>query len=98
MWNDHLSYTYNIYEKKYGIINYDLNNYDCLVQNDRTRCELVGSHRTNFNSIFNIDIDEEHVESVWHRRTSIYPRILICKIFNIEDTERGGNPGKYNTI
>lgn len=78
--------------------NYDLNNYDCLVQNDRTRCELVGSHRTNFNSIFNIDIDEEHVESVWHRRTSIYPRILICKIFNIEDTERGGNPGKYNTI
>ena len=27
---------------------YDLNNYDCLVQNDRDRCEVVGSHKNNF--------------------------------------------------
>ena len=34
--------------------NYDLNNYDCLVQNNRDRCEVVGSHRNNFSNIFHV--------------------------------------------
>ena len=77
---------------------FDLNNYDCIVQNDRTRCELVGSHKKNFNHIFDINIDEEHIENVWANRTSSYPNILICKIFNIEETQRGGATNTYTTI
>ena len=77
---------------------YNLNIYDCIVQNNRERCELVGSHIKNFNHIFDINIDQEHIEHVWRNRTSIYPNILICKIFKIQDTQRGGCPDIYTTI
>ena len=78
--------------------NYELNNYDCLVQNDRDRCEVVGSHRNNFAHIFNIYIDQDHIENVWKERTSLYNKILICKIFQIDETQRGGLMEKYKTI
>ena len=78
--------------------NYDLNNYDCLVQNNRDRCEVVGSHRNNFSNIFHVYIDDFHIENVWKTRTSIYENILVCKIFQIEETQRGGIDQKYTTI
>jgi len=78
--------------------NYDLNKYDCLVQNDRDRCELVGSHYNNFLDIFNIYIDKDHIEDVWKMRTSSYTNILVCKIFGIDETQRGSFNERYVTI
>lgn len=75
---------------------YDLNNYDCLVQKNPNRCEMVGSHYNNFNHIFNINLLDENnnynglVEYIWKYRTSMYKNKLVCKLFNIEKTCRGG--------
>jgi hypothetical protein len=77
---------------------YNLNKYDCLVQNDRDRCEVVGSHYNNFLDIFNIYIDQDHIENVWKSRTSSYTNILLCKIFTIDETQRGTVNETYTTI
>ena len=75
---------------------YDLNNYDCLVQNNRNRCEIVGSHYNNFLHIFkllllnNKNQYNPHVETIYLERTSEFKNILICKNFEIEKTQRGG--------
>jgi hypothetical protein len=76
----------------------DVNKYDCLVQNNRDRCEMVGSHYKNFNSIFNKEINDDHIENVWKKRTTLYSDILICKEFTIEETIRGGDIIPYTTI
>jgi len=79
--------------------NYDLNTYDCLVQENRHRCEMVGSHYKNFKHIFYFDVNENrYVEDVWLERTSVYNNILKCKTFNIIPTQRGGINEKYTTI
>lgn len=75
--------------------NYDLNNYDCLTQFHRNRCEMVGSHLNNFSNIFNIDLiyknnESDFIENIYNERTSNYEKILICKNFEIEQTQRGG--------
>lgn len=76
--------------------NYDLNEYDCLTQNTRIRCEMVGSHRKNFDCIFNTHTFDKngqyvcHIESLYEERTSVYTRILICDQFQIEPTQMGG--------
>ena len=76
--------------------NYDLNEYDCLTQNTRIRCEMVGSHRKNFDRIFNTHTFDKngfyvcHIESLYEERTSEYTRILICDQFQIEPTQMGG--------
>jgi hypothetical protein len=81
------------------INNYDLNNYDCLVQNNRDRCEIVGSHIKYFSHIFDMNnIDDGHVEYLWNLRTNKYKNILICKIFEITHTQRGGENQKYSTM
>jgi hypothetical protein len=77
---------------------YKLKNYDCLIQNHNLRCEIVGSHIKNFWKIFNIDIWEEHVEHVFYHRTIVYPNILRCPLFNIEETPRGGLNETFNTL
>jgi hypothetical protein len=83
--------------------NYDLNEYDCLTQNSRGRCEMVGSHVNNFQHIFNIHTFDKngqyvcHIESLWEERTSAYSRILICEPFQIEPTQMGGID-QINTI
>jgi len=77
--------------------NYDLNNYDCLVQNDRNRCEVVGSHYTNFANIFHVYINDDHIENVWKERTSQFNNILVCNVFQIDKTQRGGQE-MYTTI
>lgn len=78
--------------------NYNLNNYDCLVQNNRDRCEVIGSHKKYFSHIFHMHIDDDHIENVWKARTSMYANILICKIFGISETQRGGMDQRYTTI
>jgi len=77
---------------------YRLDKYDCLVQNNRDRCEVVGCHIKNFYDIFNMYINDDHIENVWKLRTSKYNDILICKTFQIDETQRGGLEEKYTTI
>jgi hypothetical protein len=82
---------------------YDLNEYDCLTQNTRGRCEMVGSHIKNFQHIFNINTFDKngfyvcHIESLWEERTTEYARILICESFQIDPTQMGGI-NQINTI
>ena len=65
---------------------------------------MVGSHYKHFSYIFSIHlIDdkyqyESHVENIWNLRTSKYKKILICKTFNINETQRGGVNQKFTTI
>lgn len=75
---------------------YDLNEYDCLTQNNRMTCEIVGSHVKNFHHIFRVELFLKngqytgHVEAIYEERTSEYTRILICEPFPIEETQTGG--------
>ena len=74
----------------------NLENYDCLKQNFDFRCEIVGSHKKNFDTIFNRNlfinngIYDWHVENVYAYRFSLYKNVLVCPIFDIEPTPRGG--------
>ena len=95
---------YYIHELEDYLLSYDLNEYDCLTQNDRTRCEMVGSHINNFSNIFNIMLLDKNnkyegqLEKIWKYRTSKYDKILVCKEFNIEPTKRGGLDQVFSTI
>ena len=95
---------YFIPELEEYISKYDLNNYDCLTQYNRDRCEMVGSHYKNFSVIFNINLINKnnyydgHIENIWKERTSSYKNILICKKFTIERTQRGGLQQYFNDI
>lgn len=83
---------------------FDLNDYDCLTQQNRDRCEMVGSHYKHFSDIFNIHLINDknkydgHIENIWKLRTSKYKKILICKTFDINETQRGSVKQKYTTI
>jgi hypothetical protein len=83
---------------------FDLNDCDCLTQQDRDRCEMVGSHYNHFSYIFSIHLINDkyeydgHIESIWKSRTSKYKKILICKTFNINETLRGGFNQRITTI
>ena len=95
---------YFIPELEEYLSNYNLDKYDCLTQNNRNRCEMVGSHINNFKDIFNINLlnknnlYDSHIENIWKYRTSKYKNILICKEFSIESTQRGGLFEKFTTI
>ncbi len=77
---------------------YNLNEFDCLTQENRDRCEMVGCNYQNFCDIFNIHIFNSQVEIVYKYRTSLFNKNLICKTFMIEETQRGGLPESFNTI
>jgi hypothetical protein len=83
---------------------FNLDDYDCLTQQNRDRCEMVGSHYKNFDDIFNIYLNEDeilhngHIEYTWKSRTSKYKNILICKELKIEPTLRGGVNQYYDSI
>jgi hypothetical protein len=89
---------YYIPELEEYLNEYDLNKYDCLTQNCRIRCEMIGSHYNNFKNIFNINVDNFripeasslHIENLYKMRTDIYDNNLHCKCFEIEQTQRGG--------
>lgn len=99
-----ISARYYIPELEEYLNNYDLNEYDGLTQNNRERCEMVGSHINNFMNIFNIHLLNEnneydgYIEHIWKYRTLQYNKILVCKEFNIEPTQRGGRDMLFNTI
>ena len=95
---------YFIPELQNYLSRYDLNSYDCLTQNNRLRCEMVGSHVKHFSHIFNINLIDknnnyiEFVERLWKERTSEYDKILVCNLFQIEETQRGGVNEKFLNI
>jgi hypothetical protein len=84
--------------------NFDLNEYDSLTQNNRNRCEMVGTHYKNFDFIFNKNVIDNrnvytyHIENIWRLRTSKCDNNLVCKEFGIEKTARGGVDQIYTTI
>lgn len=86
------------------INNIDLSKFDCLKQRYDYRCEIVGASHKNFNIIFNknlfIDngIYDYHVENVYAYRFSLFKNVLVCPIFNIEPTQRGGLNEIYNKL
>jgi hypothetical protein len=83
---------------------FKLNDFDCLVQNNQDRCEMVGSNYKNIEYIFNQDVLTDlplfcgHIESMYTYRTSKYKNLLICKEFQIEETKRGGANATFSTI
>ena len=82
---------------------HDLDTYDCLTQNDRDRCEMVGCHYKIFSIIFNIylfDIKgyKGHIEDLWKLRTTKCKNVLVCNPFSIEPTVRGGADEVYTII
>lgn len=95
---------YFIPELESYLNNYDLDKYDCLTQNNRNRCEMVGSHIKNFQNIFNSKLLDEnnnydgHIENIWKYRTMKYDKVLVCKEFNIKSTQRGGLNEVFNTL
>lgn len=81
----------------------NLNEYYCLHQNDKLRCELVGVNRFFFKKIFKRDmldkygIFQPHMESFlnnWRDSIIADNKILQCPIFSIEKTKNGGH-GEY---
>jgi hypothetical protein len=81
---------------------FNLDEYECLTQNNRDRCEMVGCHYKFFSHIFAkyLTIDNkyaQYVEGVWKDRTSKHKN-LLCKEFKIEKTQRGGVSEYYDTI
>jgi len=87
---------YYIPELESYLETHQLNDYDCLTQYNRDRCEMVGSHQKNFSIIFDVTLRNKrgyydgHIENIWKERTSAYNNILICKKFDIETTQTGG--------
>jgi hypothetical protein len=82
---------------------YDLDTYDCLTQNNRDRCEMVGCHYNMFSTIFNIYLFDikgynGHIEDLWKLRTTKCTNVLVCNTFTIEPTFRGGENEVYTTI
>ena len=86
------------------VSNLDLNKYDCLKQNFNNRCEIVGTNINNFDIIFNKNLFVDngkydyHVENVYEYRFSQFKNVLVCPIFNIEPTQRGGLNEIYNQL
>ena len=83
---------------------YNTNNYAALTQNNLNRCEIVGAHIRTFRIIFNIILHNKnnnydgHVENIYKYRISRFKKVIHCKIFNIEETQRGGVKQKYNDL
>lgn len=81
----------------------DLSMMDVLVQNKTNRCEMVGCHKNNFETVFSTNLVDHtgnysgHVEDVYQFRCSSYENVVHCPVFAIEGTQRGGiNEVFYN--
>jgi len=82
---------------------FDLNDYDVLMQHRTNRCEMLGCHKSHIDTVFNtslIDGKGEYngnVEDVYQYRCGLYEKKIHCPTFYIEPTQRGGiNEVFYN--
>ena len=78
----------------------DLSQFDAMRQANSNRCELVGSSSSNFPNIFKtLEFDGiGHVEDIYKIRIAGCEKVLVCKEFSIERTQRGGLPEFFYTI
>ena len=83
---------FELYLKSINVVNYD-----CIVQHDVDRCEMIGVHVKYFKNVFNYKICTEHVEQYYKVITQHYKK-LKCKKFFIEDTKRGGVNEFFSSI
>jgi hypothetical protein len=83
---------------------FNLDNYSCLTQNNRNRCEIVGCHYKYFSYIFYkylINSKKEydnHVENIWKERTSKLKNIFVCRHLKIQPTKQGGINNIYEYL
>lgn len=74
-----------------------LPNYDCLVQNNLDRCEMIGVKSNLFYKIFKFTTKYDHIED-YYKHVSSSLKKLQCKQFFIESTQRGGENEIYDNI
>lgn len=83
---------------------FDINQYDVLTQFKTYRCEMLGSHKKHFHTVFNTHLLDGNgqysgnVEDIYQYRCSGYQNKLHCPEFNIEGTQRGGINEVFYTI
>jgi hypothetical protein len=82
---------------------FDLNQCDVLTQYKQNRCEMLGTHKNHFYTIFNTLLINENgeyngnVEDIYQYRCSLFQNKIHCPEFPIEGTQRGGiNEVFYN--
>jgi hypothetical protein len=71
--------------------------YECLVQHDIDRCEMVGARHDFFDTVFKYSTRYDHIEDYYKSTASSLKR-LVCKKFFIEPTQRGGENEIFTTI
>ena len=73
------------------LIEKNIMKYDCLRQYNKNCCEVLGCKQRLFNEIFNMFIEEGHIETVWRKRIDKYiNNVLECGKLHIEPTQQGG--------
>lgn len=75
----------------------NLNAYECLVQHDIDRCEMVGARHDCFDTVFKFTKEIDHIED-YYKNTAATLKTLKCKKFFIEPTQRGGANELYISI
>ena len=71
--------------------------YECLVQHDIDRCEMVGARYDFFNTIFNYNTEYDHIED-YYKMITYSLKKLKCKSLFIESTQRGSMNEIFTTI
>ena len=79
---------------------HNLNEYDCLTQNNPDRCEMIGCHHRNLSRVFDLTVKrlDGWIEYEYKDRVSSLEKKLVCQPFPIEKTARGGAPEFYTEI
>ena len=81
--------------------------YMAIRQMNIDRCELIGSRKDVFNTIFNLEMLDQtgkynpHAEDVYKYRMHTLmdqQKVLVLPLFTIEKTQRGGTNEQFNDI
>lgn len=80
--------------------------YDCLIQNQNKRCEMIGCNVNQIENIFNCDLSDvkylnstDFIETIYYNRILLYGnKVFRCKSLPIEPTQRGGVKEIYYDI
>lgn len=75
----------------------DLSNYECFIQHDIDRCEMVGARHDFFSTVFQYNTTYDHIEDYYKDITTPLKK-LISKKFLIEPTQRGSFDEIFDTI
>jgi hypothetical protein len=84
--------------------NINLQSYEVLIQNNTSRCEMIGCNKDIFYIVFNRDLIDNtgkysgNVEDVYEYRCNFFNKKIHCPEFIIEGTQRGGINEVFYTI